>query len=395
MISLSGQDTAPEHQHYAEAMAAAIALASQVLTTTPNPRVGCVVMGPNNTVLGKGWHQFPGGAHAEVMALEQAGAGARGATVFVSLEPCAHQGKTPPCADALIRAGVKTVVIAGLDPFPQVAGAGVRKLEAAGIKVIHMYDFEQAARQLNRGYFQRQETGRPFVRCKLAMSLDGRTAVASGESQWISSAEARRDVQRLRAGSCAIVTGINTVLMDDPALTLRPAELALSTEEQQLNGFALQRQPLRVILDSGLRIADLPQAKSLQGPGSSLIFTVKEKPGAFPANVEVISLTAKTTGATGDGTRVDGRAVLELLASRYQVNEVLLEAGPTLAGAWLAAGLVDELVVYTGACLLGQAGRPLLNLPDIVTMADKRPLEITDLIRIGADLRITARPGTV
>ncbi|MEX2131670.1 MAG: bifunctional diaminohydroxyphosphoribosylaminopyrimidine deaminase/5-amino-6-(5-phosphoribosylamino)uracil reductase RibD, partial [Pseudohongiellaceae bacterium] len=335
-------------------------------------------------IVGVGWHQVPGQAHAEIIALAQAGEQARGSTVYVTLEPCSHHGKTPPCSDALIKAGVKNVIIAAVDPNPKVSGSGVQQLEQAGIKVFHLQDFDQRARAINRGYFKRFNFGKPFVRCKLAMSLDGRTAAAGGESKWITGPEARSDVQRLRAESCAIVTGINTVLQDDPSLTLRAAELQLNETEIEHNAFALGRQPLRVVLDSSLRTPSA--ARLLFAPGKVLLYSANSKSVHFPANVAVINVAPGRTG-------VNPGAVLESLASQYQVNEVLLEAGPTVCGAWLAEGLVDELVIYIGASLLGQHGLPLMYLPVINSMDEKLPLEIIDLKKTGMDIRITARPG--
>jgi diaminohydroxyphosphoribosylaminopyrimidine deaminase / 5-amino-6-(5-phosphoribosylamino)uracil reductase len=361
-------------------MRRAISLATRVLTTTPNPRVGCVIVNAANEVLGEGWHRAPGSPHAEVNALLDAGGRARGSIAFVTLEPCAHFGRTPPCADALIDAGVKTVVLASLDPFPQVAGKGMQKLQAAGIEVIHLKEFDSRAKAVNAGYFKRLTRGLPFLRCKLAMSLDGRTAAANGESRWISGPEARAEVQRLRAGSCAIVTGINTVLSDDPSLSLRSAELAMDEEELQENSFALQRQPIRVICDSRLRTPC--DAKILQLPGRVKIMTTQVT-ADFPDNVDVVSLPAVEAG-------VDPRAVLESLASTGEINEVLLEAGPTLSGAFLQAGLVDELIVYVAEKLLGDRGLPLFRLPGLEAIAHQLQLGFRDVRRVGNDVRIIA-----
>lgn len=367
-------------------MRRALQLAQEVFTTAPNPRVGCVVVAErgDNEVVGEGWHQRPGAEHAEINALAMAGELARNATVFVTLEPCAHHGKTPPCTDALIDAGVRRVVIATLDPYPEVAGRGVACLEEAGIEVIHLADFEARARALNPGYFKRLIEGRPFVRCKLAMSLDGRTAAANGESKWISGPQARADVQRMRASSCAIITGINTVLQDDPGLTVRADELELTAREREHNAFALTRQPMRVVLDSTLRLP--ADARLLQQPGVTRVFTHATGQRAFPGQTEVITLPA---GGAVPG-RVAPAAVLDLLAARYAVNEVLLEAGPTLSGAFVQAGLVDELTVYVAGKLLGSQGLPLLELPGLQTMSDRIELTITSLTRVGEDCRIVA-----
>ncbi len=362
-------------------MGRAIALARRVITVTPNPRVGCVIVNDSNEILGEGWHQAPGQAHAEINAMQNVGDRLRGATVFVTLEPCAHQGKTPPCADALVKAAVKTVVIASLDPFPQVSGRGVQKLQAAGIQVIHLDEFEERARAVNAGYFKRLFTGLPYVRCKLAMSLDGRTAAANGESKWITGTAARAEVQALRASSCAIITGINTVLEDDPSLSLRSAELTLDTQERANNPYALGRQPLRVICDSQLRTP--LSARILQSPGNVKIMSCKTSRN-YPANVEIIQLARTAAG-------VSPVAVLESLAASGTVNEVLLEAGPTLSGAFLQAGVIDELILYIGEKLLGDQGLPLFRLPGLETIAQQLQLQFTDVRRVGDDLRIIAR----
>ncbi|MBT8145551.1 MAG: bifunctional diaminohydroxyphosphoribosylaminopyrimidine deaminase/5-amino-6-(5-phosphoribosylamino)uracil reductase RibD [Gammaproteobacteria bacterium] len=364
----------------------ALQLAENVLPTPPNPRVGCVIVAAqgDNLVVGEGWHQQPGGAHAEINCLAQAGTKAKGSTVFVSLEPCAHYGKTPPCAEALINAEVSRVVIAALDPFPEVAGRGVSMLEDAGIEVIHLTDFMRRAKSINAGYYKRLTTGMPFVRCKLAMSLDGRTAAANGESKWITGPKARSEVQRLRAGSCAIITGINTVLQDDPSLTVRSEELALSEVESARNGFALARQPLRVVMDSQLRIPE--SARLLQHPGSTKLFSCVNDAKQYPGDTEIVCMDPDSTNQG----RVDPSSVLELLAAEFAVNEVLLEAGPTLSGAFVQAGLVDELVIYIAGKLLGSNGRPLMELPLLRSMSDQIELSIDSVSRIGEDCRIVA-----
>lgn len=385
MLTLTGAALDQEELDHALHMRHALALAARVLTATPNPRVGCVIVGADNEVVGEGWHAAPGQPHAEIIALRQAGERARGSHVFVTLEPCAHHGRTPPCTDALIAAGVASVIVAVRDPFPAVAGRGIRRLEEAGVRVIHLSDYEAAARAINAGFFQRHERGRPFVRCKLAMSLDGRTAAPDGSSRWITGPHARRDVQRLRASSCAIVTGSGTVLADDPALTVRPDELALTDAEARDNAHALGRQPLRVVLDGRGRVP--PAAQVFTGPGVALWWLGGvSAPATLPAAVVVERAPAVATG-------VALAPVLESLAARYQVNEVLLEAGPQLCGAFMQAGLVDELVVYVGARLLGQRGLPLLLLDGIESMKDTRPLKFIDATMIGDDCRLVARPG--
>ncbi len=359
-------------------MAEAIRLAARgIYTTHPNPNVGCVIV-KQGSVVGRGWHERAGGPHAEVFALREAGECARGADVYVTLEPCSHQGRTPPCADALIAAGVKRVVAAMQDPNPRVAGQGLERLRAAGIEV-ETGLLEAQARQLNPGFVARLARGRPWVRLKLAASLDGRTAMASGESQWITGAAARQDVQRLRARSSAILTGVATVLADDPSMNVR-------LEAQQLHGIEPVRQPLRVIMDSRLRTP--PGAGLLSLPGETLVLTASGDQGAWQAlqgaGAEVAPVKHK------DG-RLDPVSVLELLAQR-EVNEVLLECGPTLAGAFLAADLVDELVLYLAPHLMGDTARGLFSLPGLEKMQDRIELEWVDVRQVGNDLRLTVRP---
>lgn len=359
-------------------MTLAFAAAAKVSSTSPNPRVGCVLV-RDGEIVGVGLHERPGEHHAEVNALLAAGERARGATAYVSLEPCCHFGRTPPCTQALIAAGVAEVVYAMPDPNPLVGGKGVQALRAAGIRVIGPL-LETQARQLNRGFIKRMEQGLPFVRCKLAMSLDGRTATASGESQWITGPAARADVQRLRAESCAVLTGVNTVLSDDPALNVRVDAQGAAAEPSSL------RQPRRVILDSALRTP--ASARLLQLPGAVLVLTASAETARLAVpGVEVRQLAADTAG------RVDLRAAMQCLAQDYQCNEVLLEAGPTLSGAMVQAGLVDEVILYIGAKFLGSEAMPLLRLSGLQQhMADQIALDITDVTTIGADLRVTARP---
>lgn len=389
MLAANSTQLGVDEFDYELHMRHALQLAENVLTTTPNPRVGCVIVAArgDNLVVGEGWHQRPGSGHAEVNALAGTGELARGGTAFVSLEPCSHHGKTPPCVEALIRAGVKRVVIAALDPFPEVAGRGVARLEEAGVEVIHLTDFEQRARAINAGYFKRFTVGLPFVRCKLAMSLDGRTAAANGESKWISGSEARREVQRLRAASCAIITGVDTVLLDDPSLTVRSGELALPEAQRQYNEFALSRQPLRVVMDSNLRTPE--SARLLQQPGSTRLFCRTNDRRHYPGDTEIINLGP----VKGDHGRVDPASVLESLASKFSVNEVLLEAGPTLSGSFVQAGLVDELTIYIAGKLLGNEGRPLMELPGLQSMSDQIGMTIKSVSKVGDDCRVVAAFG--
>ena len=364
-------------------MARALQLAEQGLySTMPNPRVGCIVVQDNEgapEIVGEGWHIRAGEAHAEIHALKAACTRAKGATAYVTLEPCSHFGRTPPCAEALVEAGVKRVVAAMLDPNPQVAGRGMERLRQAGIQAEHGL-MQLQARALNPGFIKRMEAGKPFVRCKLAMSLDGRTAMASGESQWITGPEARADVQRLRARSCAVMTGSGTIQLDDAALTVRPHQLGMTDPS-----LAAEKQPLRVVLDSALEIS--PQAKILQQPENTLLITAHPEEYRIKA---MRALGAEVLTCPGEMDRVDLVSVMELLARR-ECNEVLLECGATLAGAALDAGLVDELIVYMAPVLMGSNARPLLELP-LTHMAGKVELEITDMRAIGRDWRITARP---
>lgn len=335
-------------------------------TTTPNPRVGCVLVDAQGQLLAEGFHRKAGEAHAEVEALQQAGAAARGATAYVTLEPCNHQGRTGPCSEALIAAGVAEVVYGMEDPNPQVRGQGLERLRAAGIGVRGPV-LEAQVRALNPGFIQRMSTGRPWVRCKLAMSLDGRTAMASGESFWITGEPARADVQQWRARSCAIVTGIASVLKDDPALTVRGAEFGDNP-----------RQPLRVVVDSRLRTP--PEARLLRMAGATAIATC-----AFNRP----QIGAEIWGMPSLAGAVDLNALVGKLAERG-CNEVLVEAGPTLAGSFLRAGLVDELIIYAAPKLLGSSARPLFDLP-LSFMAEAVHLEIADVRPIGEDWRFLAR----
>ncbi|WP_423897451.1 bifunctional diaminohydroxyphosphoribosylaminopyrimidine deaminase/5-amino-6-(5-phosphoribosylamino)uracil reductase RibD [Candidatus Pelagadaptatus aseana] len=363
-----------------EFMARAIRLARNGLyTTMPNPRVGCVLV-KDGAVIAEGWHARAGEGHAEVQALADArdrGVEVAGATAYVTLEPCSHTGKTGPCADALIKAGIGRLVYGMKDPNPQVAGRGLTRIAEVGISVDGPI-LEAEARQLNPGFIKRMECGRPLVRCKLAMSVDGRTAMASGESQWITGPEARSDVQKLRARSCAVVTGVGSILLDDSSLTVRANELGLENA-----GDIAKRQPLRVVLDSNQRLH--AEAKVVQSAAATLVVSTADKANsALPAEIEQLSLSADETG------RVNLGALLDELGRR-QCNEVLLETGATLAGAFLQAGLIDELIVYMAPKLLGSRGRPLLELP-FDTMDQQVPLTINDVRAVGRDWRLTLMP---
>jgi len=354
-------------------MARALSLAHRGLCTAhPNPRVGCV-LAHHGLIVGEGWHRFAGEAHAEVLALNAAGERARGATCYVNLEPCCYHGKTPACTDALIRAGVARVVAATLDPNPRVNGHGLLALKQAGIPVQTGVLAEQAI-ALNRGFIKRMQHGLPFVTSKIAISIDGRVALHSGASQWITSAPARADVQRLRAQSSAVMTGIGTVLADDPALTVRSPFRA-----------AEFRQPVRVVLDSRLRFPG--SAKMLSEPGRILVLTGN---GERDKSATGITNGAEIIASAMRGERLDLESVLNHLG-RLEFNEILVEAGPTLNGALLQARLVDEIAIYIAPKLMGSEALPMAHLDTIATMAECIELSILDTRVLGPDLRVIAR----
>lgn len=363
-----------------EMMSQALKLAAKGrFTTSPNPTVGCVIVA-DGKIVGQGFTRPAGGNHAEIEALETArDTDITGATAYVSLEPCSHQGKTGPCVDALIAAGIARVVIACEDPNPRVAGSGIEKLQAAGIQVESGL-LEDQARDINKGFIKRHEQGTPWVLVKMAASLDGRTAMASGQSQWITTPPARQDVQRLRAASCAIITGIGTQLMDDPSLTVRITHEDLGVED------SLQ-QPLRVVVDSKLQMA--ATARMFEQPGPTLIATLdgesqREKSQALiDAGAEVVFLPAI-------GEHIDLQALLVELAARG-CNQVMVEAGAGLAGAFIAEGLLDELVCYWAPKLFGNDARPMFNLP-IRTIDAHLALSVKDMRMIGEDIRVTLYP---
>jgi len=353
-----------------EFMIQALRLAEKGLyTTTPNPRVGCVIV-RGGVAVGTGWHERAGEPHAEIHALKQAGELARGATAYVTLEPCSHHGRTPPCAEALIQAGVGRVVVAMGDPNPQVAGAGLAQLQQAGIQT-DIGLLEKEAHELNIGFVYRMTCGRPWLRLKIAASLDGKTALNNGVSQWITGADARRDVHRLRARSCAVLTGIGTVLADDPMLNVREVETT--------------RQPLRVVVDSALRMP--PTAKMLTA-GETLVVTASSDPvkaGRLrEAGAEVLVLPPL------EG-RVDLARMLDELGKRG-INEITAEAGRGLNGALVQQGLVDEFVIYFAPLLIGDRARGMFDLPELSAMGGRRELRIADVAMVGRDLRIRALP---
>lgn len=342
-------------------------------TTDPNPRVGCILV-REGRIVGEGWHERAGQAHAEVAALAAAGADARGATAYVTLEPCSHHGRTPPCADALVRAGIRRVVCASIDPNPKVAGAGVERLEAAGIAV-SVGPCSAEARALNVGFFSRFERGRPFIRLKLAMSLDARTAPAGGGRMWISGEASRADVQHWRARSSAILTGAGTVRIDDPRLDVR------------LEYGPWVRQPLKVVLDPAL---SCPATAQVFRDGRALVFTAEHASRPDSESAPSAVLEERVPAA---GRRLDLAAVVARLAA-LEVNELLVECGPTLAAGFLEAGLVDEMILYVAPVLLGADAAPLTALEG--ARGDGRVAAAFDLLgteRLGADLRLILRPA--
>jgi len=350
-------------------MARAIALTDNGRdTATPNPNVGCVLV-KDGIIVGEGWHERAGEAHAEVRALEKAGGSARGATAYVTLEPCAHQGRTGPCTEVLVKAGVKRVVAALEDPFPQVNGRGLARLREAGVQVETGLMADEA-REAHKGFLSRVTRGRPWMRIKMASSLDGRIALANGESRWITSEEARRDVHALRARSSAMLTGIGTVLRDDPELTVRHVEC--------------RRQPRRVVIDSRL---DMPAgAKILQGE-PPLILTVSDD-AAKRKSLEARG--AEVVRVANEGEKTDLAAIARLLAERG-FNEVTVETGAKLNGSLLRAGIVDELVIYYAPMLLGDKSQAMFALPEWTKLEEAPRLRVVDMRQIGPDVRVTAR----
>lgn len=367
-----------QNDHYY--MAIALQLAEKGLfSTDPNPRVGCVLVDPEGEIIAEGWHKQAGQGHAEVNALAIAAERAKGATAYVTLEPCSHFGRTPPCADALINAGVRRVVVAMQDPNPLVSGNGLAKLSAAGIEVTSLV-LEAEALALNPGFVKRMSQGLPFVRLKMATSLDGRTAMASGESQWITGPAARADVQRLRARSSAVITGIDSLLLDDSRLNVRA--------EQPLRGAPADlpiRQPLRVVIDRTLKI---PASAALFAEAGDILIASCNDDHRSP----LFDNPAVTHWSFDEcAGHLPLRALLERLAEERQVNELLVETGAGLAGAFMQQGLVDELVVYMAPMLMGSSARPMFDWP-IENMADSRRWQLIDQRILGEDLRLTLRP---
>ena len=349
-------------------MARALALAERGLyTTTPNPRVGCVIVG-GDEIVGEGWHERTGGPHAEAIALAAAGERARGATAYVTLEPCAHHGRTPPCTDALVNAGIGRVVAAMSDPNPLVAGKGLARLREAGLAV-QAGIMETQARELNCGFVSRMARGRPWVRVKIAASLDGRTALSNGRSRWITGPEARRDGHHWRARACAVLTGIGTVKADDPELNVREVSTT--------------RQPVRIVVDSRL---ETPLEARVLGEGTLIASAVEEK-------MRSAALTARGASVLvlpNAGGEVNLAALLHELAGRH-MNEVHVEAGARLNGALLQARLIDELLVYLAPSILGKGARGMFDVPELRELAERRELDVCDVRMIGADVRVIAR----
>ena len=338
-------------------------------TTTPNPRVGCVLVRAGQ-VVGEGWHERAGGPHAEVVALGAAGdAAARGATAYVTLEPCSHHGRTPPCANALIAAGVARVVVAMRDPHPAVCGAGIERLRNAGIEVT-LGLLGDEARELNIGFATRCERGTPWARLKLAATLDGKTALNNGSSQWITGPEARRDGHAWRARACAVLTGIGTVVEDDPQLTVREV--------------VTPRQPLRILIDSRLDVS--PDAKILGG-GGALVFAARDD---LEKRRRLAERGAEVAVLPNPDGKVDLAALMRELGRR-EINELHIEAGYKLNGSLLREGLIDELLIYLGPSIFGDAARGMFNLPEMQSLAQRHALELREQQRVGVDLRILAR----
>ncbi|MDF7680335.1 bifunctional diaminohydroxyphosphoribosylaminopyrimidine deaminase/5-amino-6-(5-phosphoribosylamino)uracil reductase RibD [Enterobacteriaceae bacterium ESL0689] len=361
-------------------MARALKLAARGrFTTHPNPNVGCVIV-KDNEIVGEGFHYRAGEDHAEVHALRMAGEKAKGATAYVTLEPCSHYGRTPPCCEALIAAGITRVVAAMQDPNPQVAGRGLYRLQQAGVAVSHGLMMAEVE-ALNKGFLKRMRTGFPYLQLKMAMSLDGRTAMASGESQWITAVAARHDVQRLRAQSHAILTSSATVLADDPALTVRWQ--ALGTEIQAHYPQQNVRQPWRIVIDSHNRVT--PQHRIVHQPGNTLFVRKDPDLRQWPQNVETLFL-AEHNG------HLDLLSLMIQLGKR-QINSIWVEAGPTLAGALLQAGLVDELVLYIAPKLLGSDARGLCLLPGLERLADAPQFEFSEIRQVGSDLCLHLTPS--
>ena len=367
-------------------MARAIALAKKGLySTKPNPAVGCVIVNQGE-VVGEGWHQRAGMPHAERVALANAGAKAKGATVYVTLEPCSHHGRTPPCADGLIEAGVVEVVMAMVDPNPLVSGQGIARLKQAGIEVKTGL-MEEEARNLNKGFIHKMQSQMPYVKIKMATSLDGRTAMENGESQWITGAEARADVHKMRAQAGAVITGIGTVLADDPSLTVR-----LSDDELKVMNLTPENaHPLRVILDPNL---SMPlDAKMLSQFGRTLVMTTKESVERSPELVEAMfAKQIEVVAVSAREDRLDVKAILKYLAEEENINDVLVESGSMVAGGFIASGYVNEIHSFIAPCLMGNKAKPMFDLPSMRFMNDKIEFQFESMMRFGEDIKLVLKP---
>lgn len=349
-------------------------------TTSPNPNVGCVIV-KEGEIIGEGYHHHAGGPHAEVNALKMAGDKAKGATAYVTLEPCSHFGKTPPCADALINAGVKRVVAAMQDPNPQVAGRGLHKLLSAGIDVSHGV-LMQEAEKLNVGFFKRMRTGFPYIQLKLGASLDGKTALASGESQWITSKASRRDVQNFRAQASAILTTSSTVLADNPSMNVRWDEL--SDEIKAIYPEETLRQPIRIITDSQNRVIE--NHKITQIEGECWLARTKSQPSDWQGDVSEILLPTN-----GKNSGVD-LVLLMMQLGKRNINTVWVESGAHFAGALLEAGLVDELIVYIAPKILGDDARGLFAFSPLSSLSEAPEFTVDSLQQISSDIRVCLKP---
>lgn len=381
MSSFSEQDL-----HY---MAQALDLAQKGLySTKPNPAVGCIIV-QNGEVVGQGWHQKAGQPHAEPIALAEAGELAKGATAYVTLEPCSHHGKTPPCANALVAAQVSRAVIAMEDPNPLVAGNGIAILENAGIEVVNGV-LEDKARELNLGFLYKMENDLPYVRLKMASSLDGRTATQSGESKWITGPESRLEVHRLRARSGALIAGIGTILADDPSMTVRMSDEELAA----INLTQENCHPIRVILDPNL---SMPlNAKMLSLPGRTILMTSRETVDRSPEIVEEIHKAGiEMVAVSAVEDRLDIKSVLRYLAEVEQVNDVMVETGAIVAGAFIQTGLVNELHCFMAPSLMGDQAKPMFALPSVETMDDRIEFSLQSIDRFGDDVRMILVPKQV
>ena len=363
-------------------MQKAIELAKKGLySAKPNPAVGCVLV-KNGCIVGKGWHEEAGQPHAERVALAHAGSHAEGSTAYVTLEPCSHFGKTPPCADGLIEAKVARVVVAMVDPNPLVSGQGIQRIKDAGIEVV-VGVLEADAKAINLGFISKMEKKLPFVRLKMASSLDGRTAMSNGESHWITGEESRKEVHKMRALSGALITGIGTVLADDPSLTVRLSDAELA----ELNLTQDNCHPIRVVLDPNLSMPS--DAKMLSLPGRTILMTSKETADRSPELVEMLhNQGIEMVAVSAQNDRLDIESILRYLAEEENINDVMVESGAIVAGAFMQSGLVNELHSFIAPSLMGNTAKPMFMLPEIQSMNQKMNLQIQSIDRFGEDVRL-------